>query len=87
MVVGESRIIGVSLGHVDADDIAPAIEDEKIVAKQSSIVRRPLALMAMLADQIVVLLDGAVTEAYIKGVADAMTAAKGAALTLLAHTA
>jgi AcrR family transcriptional regulator len=41
----------------------------------------------MLADQIVILLDGAVTEAYIKGVPDAMTAAKAAALTLLAHTA
>jgi AcrR family transcriptional regulator len=39
----------------------------------------------LLADQIVILLDGAVTEAYIKGVADAITAAKGAALTLLAH--
>lgn len=38
---------------------------------------------ALLADQIVILLDGAVTEAYIKGVADAITAAKGAALTLL----
>jgi AcrR family transcriptional regulator len=42
---------------------------------------------ALLADQIVILLDGAVTEAYIKGVADAITAAKGAALTLLAHRA
>lgn len=41
----------------------------------------------LLADQIVILLDGAVTEAYILGVPDAMTAAKGAALTLLAHTA
>jgi len=41
----------------------------------------------LLADQIVILLDGAVTEAYIQGVADAMTAAKSAALTLLAHTA
>jgi AcrR family transcriptional regulator len=42
---------------------------------------------ALLADQIVILLDGAVTEAYIKGVADAITAAKGAALTLLAQRA
>jgi AcrR family transcriptional regulator len=41
----------------------------------------------LLADQIVILLDGAVTEAYIQGVPDAMTAAKNAALTLLAHTA
>lgn len=40
-----------------------------------------------LADQIVLLLDGAVTEAYIKGVADPMMAAKHAALTLLAAKA
>lgn len=38
---------------------------------------------AELADQIVLLLDGAVTEAYLKGVADPMTAAKRAAATLL----
>jgi AcrR family transcriptional regulator len=42
---------------------------------------------SLLADQIVLLLDGAVTEAYIKGVADAMSAAKAAALILLAHKA
>ena len=41
----------------------------------------------LLTDQIVILLDGAVTEAYIKGVGDAITAAKAAALTLLAHKA
>lgn len=38
---------------------------------------------AELADQIVLLLDGAVTEAYLKGVADPMTAAKHATATLL----
>ncbi|WP_375463583.1 TetR/AcrR family transcriptional regulator [uncultured Methylobacterium sp.] len=38
---------------------------------------------AELADQIVLLLDGAVTEAYLRGVADPMTAAKRAAETLL----
>ena len=38
---------------------------------------------AELADQIVLLLDGAVTEAYLKGVADPVTAAKRAAATLL----
>jgi len=38
---------------------------------------------AELADQIVLLLDGAVTEAYLKGVADPVTAAKHAAATLL----
>jgi AcrR family transcriptional regulator len=42
---------------------------------------------ALLAGQIVILLDGAVTEAYIKGVADPMMAAKDAALTLLAAKA
>lgn len=42
---------------------------------------------ALLAGQIVILLDGAVTEAYIKGVADPMMAAKHAALTLLAPRA
>ena len=41
----------------------------------------------LLTDQLVILLDGAVTEAYIKGVGDAITAAKAAALTLLAHKA
>lgn len=39
-----------------------------------------------LADQIVLLLDGAVTEAYLKGVADPVTAAKRAAATLLRST-
>jgi len=38
---------------------------------------------AELADQLVLLLDGAVTEAYLKGVADPMTVAKRAATTLL----
>ncbi|WP_375454303.1 TetR/AcrR family transcriptional regulator [uncultured Methylobacterium sp.] len=38
---------------------------------------------AELADQIVLLLDGAVTEAYLGGVADPVTAAKRAAATLL----
>lgn len=38
---------------------------------------------AELADQIVLLLDGAVTEAYLKGVADPVPAAKRAAATLL----
>jgi AcrR family transcriptional regulator len=42
---------------------------------------------ALLAGQIVILLDGAVTEAYIKGVADPMMAARDAALTLLAAKA
>lgn len=37
-----------------------------------------------LADQIVILLDGAVTEAYIRGVAEPMSAARRAAATLLA---
>lgn len=41
---------------------------------------------AELAGQIVLLLDGAVTEAYIKGVADPMEAAKKAAMVLLAMT-
>ena len=41
---------------------------------------------AELADQIVLLLDGAATEAYLKGVADPMTAAKRAAATLLRAT-
>lgn len=41
---------------------------------------------AELADQIVLLLDGAVTEAYLKGVADPMAAAKRAAATLLRAT-
>lgn len=40
---------------------------------------------AELAGQIVLLVDGAVTEAYIKGVADPMATAKKAALTLLAR--
>jgi AcrR family transcriptional regulator len=39
---------------------------------------------ALLADQIVLLLDGAVTEAYIKGIADPMRAAQLAVATLLA---
>jgi len=39
-----------------------------------------------LADQIVLLLDGAVTEAYLKGVADPVTTAKCAATTLLRST-
>jgi len=39
-----------------------------------------------LADQIVLLLDGAVTEAYLKGVTDPVTAAKRAAATLLRST-
>jgi AcrR family transcriptional regulator len=39
-----------------------------------------------LADQIVLLLDGAVTEAYLKGVADPVTTAKRAATTLLRST-
>lgn len=38
---------------------------------------------ALLADQITILLDGAVTEAYIKGVADPVAAARQAALVLL----
>jgi len=38
---------------------------------------------AELADQVVLLLDGAVTEAYLKGVADPVAAAKRAAATLL----
>lgn len=38
---------------------------------------------AELADQIVLLLDGAVTEAYLKGVADPVTVAKRATATLL----
>jgi AcrR family transcriptional regulator len=37
---------------------------------------------ALLADQITILLDGAVTEAYIKGVDDPLVAARQAALTL-----
>ena len=41
---------------------------------------------AELADQIVLLLDGAVTEAYLKGVADPVAAAKRAAATLLHAT-
>jgi AcrR family transcriptional regulator len=41
---------------------------------------------AELADQIVLLLDGAVTEAYLKGVADPVPAAKRAAATLLRAT-
>ncbi len=41
---------------------------------------------AELADQIVLLLDGAVTEAYLKGVADPVTAAKRATATLLRST-
>lgn len=41
---------------------------------------------AELADQIVILLDGAVTEAYLKGVANPVTAAKHAAATLLRLT-
>ena len=41
---------------------------------------------AELADQVVLLLDGAVTEAYLKGVADPVTAAKRAAATLLGST-
>ncbi len=41
---------------------------------------------AELADQIVLLLDGAVTEAYLKGVADPVAAAKRATVTLLRST-
>ncbi len=41
---------------------------------------------AELADQIVLLLDGAVTEAYLRGVADPVTVAKRAAMTLLRAT-
>ena len=41
---------------------------------------------AELADQIVLLLDGAATEAYLKGVADPVPAAKRAAATLLRTT-
>ena len=41
---------------------------------------------AELADQIVLLLDGAVTEAYLKGVANPMGAARQAAATLLRST-
>jgi len=41
---------------------------------------------AELADQIVLLLDGAVTEAYLKGVADPVAAAKRATATLLRST-
>jgi AcrR family transcriptional regulator len=41
---------------------------------------------AELADQLVLLLDGAVTEAYLRGVADPVTAAKRAAATLLRST-
>ncbi len=41
---------------------------------------------AELADQVVILLDGAVTEAYLKGVADPVTAAKHAVATLLRST-
>ena len=41
---------------------------------------------AELADQIVLLLDGAVTEAYLRGVADPVTAAKRATVTLLRAT-
>ncbi len=41
---------------------------------------------AEVADQILLLLDGAVTEAYLKGVADPTTAAKHAAATLLRST-
>ncbi len=41
---------------------------------------------AELADQVVLLLDGAVTEAYLEGVADPVTAAKRAAVTLLRAT-
>ena len=41
---------------------------------------------AELADQIVLLLDGAATEAYLKGVADPVAAAKRAAATLLRAT-
>lgn len=41
------------------------------------------ASRAELADQIVILLDGMVTEAYLKGVADPTKAAKRAAVTLL----
>jgi len=41
---------------------------------------------AELADQIVLLLDGAVTEAYLKGVADPVTVAKRATVTLLRAT-
>ncbi len=56
---------------------------ERVLGALDARRRRP----KLLADQIVILLDGAVTEAYIQGVPDATTAAKSAALTLLAHTA
>ena len=41
---------------------------------------------AELADQVVILLDGAVTEAHLRGVADPVAAAKRAAATLLRST-
>lgn len=86
---------GCSFIHASLQEADPHGPLHKVVQAYKKELRRRVlqALDArrrnpkLLADQIVILLDGAVTEAYIQGVPEAMTAAKSAALTLLAHTA
>jgi AcrR family transcriptional regulator len=73
----------------EADPHGPLCE--LVRAYKRALRRRVLAALdtkrrdpALIADQIVILLDGAVTEAYIKGVDDPMRAARKAAAALLA---
>lgn len=87
---GKPSYRGCSFIHASLQAADPAGALQAIVTAYKKTLRQRIFAMldgkrrnrALLADQITLLLDGAVTEAYIKGVEDPLAAARQAALTL-----
>ena len=89
---GSGEYRGCPFIHASLQEAAPSGPVHAVVQRYKRALRQQVfealeegrAKRAELADQIVLLLDGAVTEAYIGGVADPMTVARRAAEALLA---
>lgn len=87
---GSPSYRGCSFIHASLQEADPAGKLQAIVQTYKKALRQRIFAMldtkrrnrALLADQITILLDGAVTEAYIKGVDDPLAAARQAAITL-----
>ncbi|MFZ5674826.1 MAG: TetR/AcrR family transcriptional regulator [Pseudomonadota bacterium] len=81
---------GCTFIHASLQEADPAGKLQAIVTAYKKALRQRIFAMldakrrnrGLLADQITILLDGAVTEAYIKGVDDPLAAARQAAITL-----
>lgn len=87
---GKPSYRGCSFIHASLQAADPAGKLQAVVTTYKKALRQRIFVLldpkrrnrALLADQITLLLDGAVTEAYIKGVDDPLAAARQAALTL-----